>query len=162
MAPPSIPRDDNYVASVQAKLRLIGLVSRLSPFCQISTLPYSSSSSSPRSLPSFLLLHFPSCGWHRPTDRLTECHSRAAFAPDCAHRARKFPLFLIARVINSARSDGNPDAAPLSTCCLRLRIRWFRGRGYFVINMRRDRHHRLTWRDFNAHLCRAELRCFAR
>ena len=34
-----------------------------------------------------------------------------AFAPDCAHRARKFPLFLIARVINSARSDGNPDAA---------------------------------------------------
>ena len=59
------------------------------------------------------LIFLPFCGIYRlPSFLPCSCGRRPpAFAPDCAHRARKFPLFLIARVIKSACSDGNECCA---------------------------------------------------
>ena len=147
---PSHPgRRRRQQGSVQAKLRLIGLVSRLPPFCQISTLPSlpsPSSSSFSSSIPSFLFIFLPVAG--------ICSRSAAAFAPDCAHRARKFPLFLIARVINSACSDGTDNSGHRHRRCRLVRVASGCASGGFegdilssICDRRRHRH-----RDFNAHL----------
>ena len=147
---PSVAQDDN---SVRAKLRLIGLVSR----SFVTFLPdFHSPFFFPHFLPSFSFLWLASS--LPPSLKLPDATAAAAavaFAPDCAHRARKFPLFLIARVINGARGDGQSGRTDANEG-VRVAACGCASGGFerFVIHMRqKDRQTPSARRDFNAHLC---------